>query len=224
MVTQGAQILQQLQKYETEKRGSIVGEVECVANEDELLNSQLDTLKIHHQTVETVNADTIEDKKYTSLKILASDKPKFFPPLNFGVIDSDIYRSGFPQIINYSFLKNLKLRTIVYVGEKVNDYEYYKFIKNEGNIQFIHLELKMNDKFDEHNREVLEKIVSIVQVSENLLLLIHSNKGKHRVGMAVGSLRKRVNNWVLAAIYDEYGKYARNARETGGGLHIIDSF
>lgn len=45
--------------------------------------------------------------------------------------------------------------------------------------------------------------------AENAPILIHSNKGKHRVGVAVAAVRARLQGWVLAAVYDEYARYAR---------------
>ncbi|KAI5953742.1 hypothetical protein KGF57_003951 [Candida theae] len=39
------------------------------------------------------------------------------PPLNFSLVEDGIYRSGFPMEINYPFLQQLNLRTIIYLGD-----------------------------------------------------------------------------------------------------------
>lgn len=37
----------------------------------------------------------------------------FVPPLNFAIVDNGIFRSGFPDCANFSFLKSLGLRSIM---------------------------------------------------------------------------------------------------------------
>jgi protein tyrosine/serine phosphatase len=36
-----------------------------------------------------------------------------FPPLNFGVIEEDLYRSAMPTELNFPFMRTLQLRTIL---------------------------------------------------------------------------------------------------------------
>lgn len=37
----------------------------------------------------------------------------FTPPLNFAMVDNGIFRSGFPDTANFSFIQSLALRSIV---------------------------------------------------------------------------------------------------------------
>lgn len=37
------------------------------------------------------------------------------PPLNFAMVSPGVYRSGYPNTMNHSFLKSLKLRTLIYL-------------------------------------------------------------------------------------------------------------
>jgi Tyrosine phosphatase family len=37
----------------------------------------------------------------------------YIPPLNFGIVDKGVYRSGYPNDRNFPFLKKLGLRAIV---------------------------------------------------------------------------------------------------------------
>ena len=39
----------------------------------------------------------------------------FIPPLNFAMVDDGIFRSGFPEPANFSFLQTRGLRSIMYV-------------------------------------------------------------------------------------------------------------
>lgn len=38
------------------------------------------------------------------------------PPLNFSMVASGVYRSGFPNRKNHSFLQQLGLKSVLYVG------------------------------------------------------------------------------------------------------------
>lgn len=270
MSTQGEQILKQLRRYEDGKRDCVyssssnggggggglssasvsavglnrVGSTE--ANEDELLNSQLELMQLatspgtmvqqqqplsyRPSTGTNDDGDDGHDvlrrtartnRHYTSLKILASE-PRYFPPLNFGVVESDLYRCGHPQSINYPFLESLKLRTIIYVGDKTNSWEYYRWIKSQPReIAFLHVPLDL--AATANNDDKLNYLLSIVAHSANYPILIHSNKGKHRVGVVVALIRKILQGWVLAAVYDEYGKYAKHGKDNSE-LQFIEFF
>ena len=41
---------------------------------------------------------------------------RLFPPLNFGNVEANVYRSGFPTELNFGFLQSLGLRTVVILG------------------------------------------------------------------------------------------------------------
>lgn len=55
----------------------------------------------------------------------------------------------------------------------------------------------------------MTKALEILVDTRNLPVLVHSNKGKHRVGVLVGIMRKMLQGWSLAAIFDEYTKFAK---------------
>lgn len=43
----------------------------------------------------------------------------FIPPLNFSMVDTGVFRSGFPNVSNFSFLETLGLRSILSVLDLV---------------------------------------------------------------------------------------------------------
>ena len=61
--------------------------------------------------------------------------------------------------------------------------------------------------------EVLERVLD----KTNHPILVHCNKGKHRVGCLVGCLRK-IQQWSNASIFDEYRRFAG----VGSKLRIAD--
>lgn len=47
----------------------------------------------------------------------------------------------------------------------------------------------------------------------NFPMLIHSNKGKHRIGILVGLMRKILQGWCMSGIFEEYEKFAMGKSE-----------
>lgn len=132
----------------------------------------------------------------------------FVPPLNFSVVEDGLYRSGHPIPINYDFLQKLNLRTIIYLGDKEDQLDYYKWIYN-SDIKFYYIKTKSSkEPFVMNNPNSYLSSLQLILDSRNFPILIHSNKGKHRVGVLVGIMRKFLQGWSLTGIFDEYVKFA----------------
>ncbi|KAI5952762.1 hypothetical protein KGF54_003629 [Candida jiufengensis] len=156
------------------------------------------------------------------------------PPLNFALVEDGIYRSGFPMEINYPFLSQLNLKTIIYLGdlghnldenpkkkkkkEKDGSIEilnqYLKWIDKQQNITFHNLLINSSQEPFNKNSENLQSLKSLTIALQLILnpknypILIHSNKGKHRTGLLVGLMRKLLQGWCLSGIFEEYEKFA----------------
>lgn len=121
--------------------------------------------------------------------------------------DVSLYRSGYPMPLNYAFIRDqLHLKTIIYVGDKEElSSEYDEFLRQEK-IQFH--KIHMESCRDPGIHEGLDKVLRLVSDVDNYPILIHSNKGKHRVGVVVGIIRKLLQGWSLTGIYQEYGIFS----------------
>ncbi|KAK7753838.1 tyrosine-protein phosphatase siw14 [Diatrype stigma] len=127
------------------------------------------------------------------------------PPINFGEVAPGLYRSGYPQAANYSFLQTLHLKTIVTLVEKEMPEGYQQFIDDNGiNHQVFNM---TGTKKEEIPASLMKSIAAVVLNSENYPLLIHCNHGKHRTGCVVGVIRKQ-SAWDVNAIIREYSDYA----------------
>lgn len=63
----------------------------------------------------------------------AADSPVVVPPINFSLVVPGIYRSGHPNKKNFSFLRRLGLRGIMYVeGSEEYRKDSMDFVKSEG--------------------------------------------------------------------------------------------
>lgn len=133
----------------------------------------------------------------------------YIPPLNFApVISTEVllYRSGFPMSLNYPFIKDqLHLRTVIYVGDKEIADDYKEFL-DEQNISYHYIH--MNSCLDPEIHQQMDRVLRLVLDIENYPILIHSNKGKHRVGVVVGIIRKLLQGWSTTGIYQEYGIFS----------------
>ena len=168
---------------------------------------------------------------------------QYVPPLNFSLVEDGIYRSGFPMPINYPFLERLELKTIIYLGdlgqekkekkqkkdkekEKEKDKNTtlevlanYKQWIDSTDITFHHLMMEssqepfLNQDRIKQAQESLTTALQLMLDRNNFPMLIHSNKGKHRIGVLVGLMRKILQGWCMSGIFEEYEKFAMGKSE-----------
>lgn len=152
------------------------------------------------------------------------------PPLNFGHVGPCVFRSGYPQPANYAFLATLQLHTVLYVGDNApgdgpDGDSYHEWLRAH-NVAFVHLPLPPSQDAlaalspDEQQR-ALERLSAVVDAvaqatAAETPLLVHSDKGKHRVGVAIAAVRQVLDRWALAAVYAEDALYTGRATKAGG--------
>lgn len=129
------------------------------------------------------------------------------PPANFGAVDDHhIFRSSFPLPENFSFLKSLKLKTILTLVPEPFPPEYTEFL-NDAGIQQIVVSLPANKDHVKIQSMMMHEALAVVMDRQYHPLLIHCNKGKHRTGCVVGSFR-RVQGESISELLSEYHDYA----------------
>mmetsp|Transcript_5925 Transcript_5925/g.10302 ORF Transcript_5925/g.10302 Transcript_5925/m.10302 type:complete len:243 (+) Transcript_5925:4907-5635(+) len=132
----------------------------------------------------------------------------FVAPENFSMVTPGVYRSGFPKIKNFPFLKRLGLRTILTLV--LEEYpEANQAFNEENNIKLMQFGVPGNkepfvDIPENRIRVAVEELLDV----RNHPVLIHCNKGKHRTGCLVGCLRKACS-WSLCSILDEYIRFSQ---------------
>ncbi|KAK6464398.1 tyrosine phosphatase family-domain-containing protein [Scheffersomyces coipomensis] len=151
----------------------------------------------------------LQDKlklEYEELKKKEKDQP-LTPPENFSTVVNQIYRSSFPQPLNFTFLKTLKLKSILCLIPEDYPQLQLEFLHQE-NIKLFQLGMSGNkEPFVKINHDLITEAIKIVINPDNQPILIHCNRGKHRTGCLVGVLR-RLQKWSLTIIFDEYRKFA----------------
>lgn len=163
------------------------------------------------------------DGEHKGARVL--DAMKYIPPLNFSPVvstDVSLYRSGYPMSLNYSFIKDqLHLKTIIYIGDKETPLEEYQSFLDLERIKYHHI--FMDSSRDEGIQERMNQVLNLVLDVRNYPILVHSNKGKHRVGVVVGIIRKLLQGWTTAGIYQEYGLFSGGMKD-GVDLEFITMF
>lgn len=203
------------------------------------------------------SADNNDERDYSNLALkILNSKPQYYPPLNFSLVEDGIYRSGFPMPLNYPFIEQLGLKTIIYLGDlglekvlkkdekakkekkekkdkgdskeesdkpkkdKLGTTEILKGYKEwiaTTSIELHHLPMESSQEpFVQTQTQAQDSLTHALQLmldKNNFPMLIHSNKGKHRIGVLVGLMRKLLQGWCLSGIFEEYEKFALGKSE-----------
>eukprot|EP00743_Colponemidia_sp_Colp-15_P005848 GILK01006285.1.p1 GENE.GILK01006285.1~~GILK01006285.1.p1 ORF type:complete len:333 (+),score=35.37 GILK01006285.1:40-999(+) len=136
-----------------------------------------------------------------------SEPQIFIPPENFAMVSKGVYRSGFPKRKNFPFLKKVGIKSIVYMCPEDYPQSSLDFMEKEG-MKLLQFGVSGNkEPFVDIPEDVICVALAEICDVRNHPLLIHCNKGKHRTGCVVGTLRK-VQQWGLTSILDEYRRFA----------------
>ncbi|XP_044504029.1 tyrosine-protein phosphatase DSP1-like isoform X2 [Mangifera indica] len=177
-----------------------------------------DSSSIHQQQEEAAPAEEdmcriIEVASVVDLSHLAIPPPfagddlSLIPPLNFSMVDNGIFRSGFPDSANFSFLQNLRLRSIIYLCPEQYPDSNMEFLKSNG-IRLFQFGIEgRKEPFVNIPEDMIREALKILLDVRNHPLLIHCKRGKHRTGCLVGCLRK-LQRWCLTSVFDEYQRFA----------------
>lgn len=161
------------------------------------------------------NENSVKDNTVSYKSINLGPLNKLVPPLNFAIVEPGIYRSGFPNKRNFEYLKRLDLKSVIYLCSDDLLPENVTFL-NDNNINFIHIKSKGNkEPFVRINSKDIQLGLSYILDTRNHPILIHCNRGCHRVGCLIGCLRK-LQQWSMPSIFEEYRRFASET------IHIAD--
>ncbi|KAI9835208.1 MAG: hypothetical protein M1819_002578 [Sarea resinae] len=131
-------------------------------------------------------------------------------------------KSGYPLEINFPMLERLHLRTLIYLADQEPLEETVQWAQQKG-IQIVHYRVSnVREPFVENDPVAIKEALKLLADSRNFPILLHSNKGKHRVGVLAGCMRKLLQSWSLAAINAEYMRFAGEKGEAD--LEFIELF
>ncbi|XP_021273646.1 probable tyrosine-protein phosphatase At1g05000 isoform X1 [Herrania umbratica] len=161
------------------------------------------------QVVATVDHVDMSPPVFSPVMVAANtgDDLNLIPPLNFAMVDNGIFRSGFPDSANFSFLQTLNLRSIIYLCPEPYPEANTEFLKSNG-IRLFQFGIEgYKEPFVNIPEDTIREALKVVLDARNHPVLIHCKRGKHRTGCLVGCLRK-LQRWCLSSVFDEYQRFA----------------
>ncbi|GMF31876.1 unnamed protein product [Phytophthora lilii] len=110
----------------------------------------------------------------------------FIPPVNYGMIEEDLYRSGQPNELNFPFLERLNLRTIIYLALEEPNPQFQSFVE-EQEIQLVFLggNTRMESRrkaWEPLSEETVLAALDIILDRSNYPLYITCHLGRDRTG------------------------------------------
>jgi tyrosine-protein phosphatase SIW14 len=167
----------------------------------------------HHEMCKTIEVAVVDRSPPPSLTESCGggggggDDVNYIPPLNFSMVDNGIFRSGFPDSANFSFLQTLGLRTIICLCPEPYADVNMEFLKLNG-IKLYQFGIESyKEPFVNIPEDTIREALKVLLDARNHPVLIHCKRGKHRTGCLVGCLRK-IQKWCLSSIFDEYQRFA----------------
>lgn len=146
------------------------------------------------------------------------------PPFRHSIIEHGLYRGAHPSLKNFRFLRRLHLRTIISLiseptGPSRDLPEYCRAEKIR--LVWHHVE-KYDDGFS-HTPQLVASVLSEMVDPRNHPLFLHCRDGSHNTGLVVMCLR-RLQNWSLPTIYDEFIRYTKANQITFSEKQFVESF
>lgn len=151
--------------------------------------------------------------------------PPLIPPFRYSMVEEGVYRGGYPSLKNLRFLERLCLRTIIslipeYGGVPTCDLS--EFCTDLG-IRHVTYQVNKYDDGFSHTTQLVSTILTQIINPHNHPLFIHCRDGAHNTGIVMMCLR-RLQNWNLQAIYDEFIRYTKSNLISFEEKQFVESF
>ena len=96
----------------------------------------------------------------------------FIPPINFGLVENNLYRSGQPNELNFPFLEQLKLKTVIFLAPDDPNPRFLDFIEDHQ-IELCHLGYNQtNNQWDPISEEIVLEALERALDTKNYPLLV----------------------------------------------------
>lgn len=130
------------------------------------------------------------------------------PPVNFGMVEEDLYRCGMPSQLNFPFLEKLRLRTIICMLPDELPQHFSTWLGDQGT-RCIHLGERMQTRspWKPVPEDVILEGLNVLLNPTNYPIAVMCSLGRHQTGTLIGCLRK-LQCWNLTSILEEYRRYA----------------
>ena len=161
-----------------------------------------------HNPTPTTTAITSAQKKILRKRPAALLHHVVVPPINFAPVERNFFRSGQPAPINFPFLSQLHLRTILWLAvEDPSDALIAFADDNDIDVRHLGVVTEGSNPWDQLTERSIVAALDVVLDKSMHPVLVCCGMGRHRSGTVVGCLR-RLQGWNLASISEEYRRFA----------------
>lgn len=129
----------------------------------------------------------------------------YIPPFRFAAVEVDVFRGAYPVKLNFSFIKTLKLKTMISLTPNPIDEELDEFCKQESIENHYYPVPKFIDQVILTPNTVTE-ILTFLCDKKNLPVYIHCLNGGHTTGLIIMCLRK-LQMWSQRAMLAEFNQF-----------------
>lgn len=144
------------------------------------------------------------------------------PPLAFSTVQPGVYRSGAPITVNFGFLRQLRLRTVLCLAPAAATDELRHFCEEQG-VDLVTVSTGENrEPFGEMDAQAMGRVVAMLTDRDRHPLLVNCLTGKTCTGCAVACFRTS-EGWALSAALDEYVRFVQGAHSPMD-LQFIEQF
>lgn len=144
------------------------------------------------------------------------------PPLRFAAIEDALYRSAYPTLRNFRFIRRLRLRTIISLIPEKPSSDLTEFCR-QNDIKMHHFPVPQWKENVVLTPAFLSEILGIMIDVDNLPALIHCIDGGENTGMAVMALRK-LQCWEESCAVEEFVRFTRNNEILDDELDFLRSY
>ncbi|SCV03722.1 LAME_0H12706g1_1 [Lachancea meyersii CBS 8951] len=147
---------------------------------------------------------------HSTVQVRCAPAQRIVPPLNFCPVERYLYRSGQPSPVNFPFLLDLQLKTIIWLANEEPQDTLLEFCDAHSvQLQFVTINPDGGEDDNPWDGLTEHSIVTALQLivqAQNYPLLVCCGMGRHRTGTVIGCLR-RIMGWNLASVSEEYRRF-----------------
>jgi tyrosine-protein phosphatase OCA1 len=131
------------------------------------------------------------------------------PPANYGVVEEGLYRSALPNELNFPFLEQLQIKTILHMSTEELSEQLRSFVDDQG-INVVELGQEGN-ALEPVSPDAVQGAMKYILDPGSYPVYVMCSQGRYRTGTVIGCLRK-LQGWCLASVFEEYRRHAERDR------------
>jgi tyrosine-protein phosphatase OCA1 len=127
------------------------------------------------------------------------------PPVNYGVVEEGLYRSGLPNELNFPFLEQLQIRTLLHMSTEQMNRQLLNFVDDQG-IEVVSLG-QAGKALEPVSPDAVISALGYILDPARYPVYVMCSQGRYRTGTVIACLRK-LQRWNLASVFEEYRRHA----------------